>query len=87
MNSKSKIYRRNTQHSSTALASQEPTSAGKQKCFWREPLVGAVSLLDIGMSVLVIYDDVNDIRPEQISVTDSIRHIVILVILVVIPIN
>ena len=44
-------------------------------------------MLDIGMPELVISDDVNDIRPEQISVTDSIRHIVILVILVVIPIN
>ena len=31
-------------------------------------------MLDIGMPELVISDDVNDIRPEQISVTDSIRH-------------
>ena len=54
-----------------ALESHEPTSASKQKRYWREPLTDSVSVLDIGMSELVESDDVKDISREQGSWTVS----------------
>ena len=53
------------------MESHEPTSARKQKRYWREPLTESVSVLDIGMSELVESDDVKDISREQGSWTVS----------------
>ena len=53
---------------SEALESHEPTSARKQKRYWREPRPDMVSVLDIGMSEL--HDsNVVDVSLEQSSST------------------
>ena len=55
---------------SEVLESHEPTFARQQKCYWREPLTEDVNVLDIGITELM-YSNVNDICPEQVSVTIS----------------
>ncbi|GMF40303.1 unnamed protein product [Phytophthora fragariaefolia] len=52
---------------SGALASHEPTSARKQKRFWREHWIETVNVLDIGMSEMMDAESVVDKRPEQSS--------------------
>ena len=52
-----------------ASKSHEPTSARKQKRFWREKRTESVSVLDIGMSELVDSDDVQNISREPRSLT------------------
>ena len=54
---------------SGALESHEPTSARRQKRYWREPLPDLVSVLDIGMSELHDSNIVHDISPELSSST------------------
>ena len=56
---------------SGALESHEPTSARKQKRYWREPLTESVSVLDIGMSELLESDNVKDMSRERSSLTVS----------------
>jgi hypothetical protein len=55
---------------SEVLESHEPTFARQQKRYWREPLTEDVNVLDIGITELM-YSNVNDICPEQVSVTIS----------------
>ncbi|GMF52954.1 unnamed protein product [Phytophthora fragariaefolia] len=50
-----------------ALASHEPTSARKQKRFWREHWAEMVNVLDIGMSKMMDTESVVDKSPEQSS--------------------
>nr|CCA27706.1 reverse transcriptase putative [Albugo laibachii Nc14] len=50
-----------------ALESHEPTSARKQKRYWCGQLTEVVSLLDIGMSELITYEDVSNIGPQKNS--------------------
>ncbi|GMF57285.1 unnamed protein product [Phytophthora fragariaefolia] len=52
---------------SGALASHEPTSARKQKRFWREHWTETVSVLDIGMPEMMNTESVMDKSPEQSS--------------------
>ncbi|GMF62317.1 unnamed protein product [Phytophthora fragariaefolia] len=52
---------------SGALASHEPTSARKQKRFWREHWTETVNVLDIGMSEMMDTESVVDKSPEQSS--------------------
>ncbi|GMF60308.1 unnamed protein product [Phytophthora fragariaefolia] len=52
---------------SGALASHEPTSAQKQKRFWREHWTETVNVLDIGMSEMMDTESVVDKSPEQSS--------------------
>ncbi|GMF58289.1 unnamed protein product [Phytophthora fragariaefolia] len=52
---------------SGALASHEPTSARKQKRFWREHWTETVNVLDIGMSEMMDTESVVDMSPEQSS--------------------
>uniref|UniRef100_H3H760 Reverse transcriptase domain-containing protein n=1 Tax=Phytophthora ramorum TaxID=164328 RepID=H3H760_PHYRM len=47
-----------------ALASHEPTSARKQKRYWREHWTETVNVLDIGVSELIDTHDVVDKSPE-----------------------
>ena len=55
---RSKILGATCTSSSGALQSHEPTSARKQKRYWREHQIESVCVLDIGMSELVCSDDV-----------------------------
>ncbi|GMF56516.1 unnamed protein product [Phytophthora fragariaefolia] len=50
---------------SGALASHEPTSARKQKRFWREHWTEMVNVLDIGMSEMMDTGSVLDRSPER----------------------
>ncbi|GMF68693.1 unnamed protein product [Phytophthora fragariaefolia] len=52
---------------SGALASHEPTSARKQKRFWREHWTETANVLDIGMSEMMDTESVVDKSPEQSS--------------------
>ncbi|GMF54802.1 unnamed protein product [Phytophthora fragariaefolia] len=52
---------------SGALASHEPTSARKQKRFWREHWTETVNVLDIGMSEMMDTESVVDKSPEPSS--------------------
>ncbi|GMF58228.1 unnamed protein product [Phytophthora fragariaefolia] len=52
---------------SGALASHEPTSAWKQKHFWREHWTETVNVLDIGMSEMMDTESVVDKSPEHSS--------------------
>ncbi|GMG18399.1 unnamed protein product [Phytophthora fragariaefolia] len=52
---------------SGALASHEPTSARKQKRFWREHWTETVNVMDIGMSEMMDTESVVDKSPEQSS--------------------
>ncbi|GMF45052.1 unnamed protein product [Phytophthora fragariaefolia] len=52
---------------SGALASHEPTTAQKQKRFWREHWTEAVNVLDIGMSEMMDTESVVDARGEAAS--------------------
>ncbi|GMF53017.1 unnamed protein product [Phytophthora fragariaefolia] len=52
---------------SGALASHAPTSARKQKRFWREHWTVTVNVLDIGMSEMMNTESVVDKSPEQSS--------------------
>ncbi|GMF56609.1 unnamed protein product [Phytophthora fragariaefolia] len=52
---------------SGALGSHEPTSARKQKRFWREHWAETVNMLDIGMSEMMDTESVVDKSPEQNS--------------------
>ncbi|GMF59225.1 unnamed protein product [Phytophthora fragariaefolia] len=52
---------------SGALASHQPTSARKQKRFWREHWTESVNVLDIGMSEMMDTESVVDKCPEQRS--------------------
>ncbi|GMF57304.1 unnamed protein product [Phytophthora fragariaefolia] len=52
---------------SGALASHEPTSARKQKRFWREHWTETVNVLDVGMSEMTDTESVVDKSPEQSS--------------------
>ncbi|CEG39996.1 uncharacterized protein PHALS_10219 [Plasmopara halstedii] len=53
-----------------ALVGHEPTSAGRQKRYWREHWTETVNVLDIGMYKLVETNDVLDRRPERDSRAD-----------------
>ncbi|GMF26338.1 unnamed protein product [Phytophthora fragariaefolia] len=55
---------------SGALASHEPTSARKQKRFWREHWTETVNLLDIGMSEMMDTESVVDKSPELSSLAE-----------------
>lgn len=52
-----------------ALASHEPTSARKQKRYWREHWTESVNVLEIGMSELLDTEGVLDASPEHCSQT------------------
>ncbi|GMF60064.1 unnamed protein product [Phytophthora fragariaefolia] len=52
---------------SGALASHEPTSARKQKRFWREHWTLVVNVLDIGMSGMMDTESVVDSRAELVG--------------------
>ncbi|GMG17192.1 unnamed protein product [Phytophthora fragariaefolia] len=52
---------------SGASASHEPTSARKQKRFWREHWTETVNVLDIGMSEMMDTESVVDKSPEKSS--------------------
>ena len=54
---------------SGAFANHEPTTASKQKRYWRDPLTESVSVLNINMSELVDSDDFNNISCEIRSLT------------------
>ena len=56
---------------SGALSSREPTFAGYQKRYWREPLADNVSVLEIEWAELVDSDDVKDMSMEQSSLCGS----------------
>ena len=60
---------------SGALKSHEPTSDRKQKRYWREPLPDNASVLDIGMSELVVSDDVKYMSIEKASYVLVKRHV------------
>lgn len=55
---------------SGALESHEFTSARKQKLYWRKSLYELVSVLDIGMSDLIEFNDVKNIDHEPSLVND-----------------
>ena len=57
------------------LESHESTPARKQKRYWREPLPDNVSVLDIGMSELVVSDDVKYMSIEKASYVLVKRHV------------
>ncbi|GMF17660.1 unnamed protein product [Phytophthora fragariaefolia] len=52
---------------SRSLASHEPTSALKQKRFWREHWTETVNVLEIGMSEIMDTESVGDKGPKQSS--------------------
>ena len=58
---------------SGALGSHEPTSAGNQKRYRREPLADNFSVIDIGMSKVVDFDDVNDMSKTRYVIVK--RHV------------